>query len=253
MLGSRPAASRIVSRRFEPVVLCYHAVSEQWAHRLSVSPLTLERQIRLVLARHYRAVPAEAVVAGRGRLLHVTFDDGFRSVLDALPALERLGVPTTVFACTGLADGGRPFPVSKVVDDGRPSDADLATMDWETLRRLTDQGIEVGSHSVSHPHLTQLSDRELASELHDSREQLEDELRRPCRLLAYPYGDHDDRVRAAARLVGYEAAFALPGRAKPVDRFAVPRIGIWRRDGFMRVMLKTSAARRPIGVLRGWR
>ena len=242
-----------MSRRFEPVVLCYHAVSEGWAHRLSVSPRALERQLRLVLARRYRAVPAADVVAGRGRLLHVTFDDAFRSVLDVLPALERLGVPATVFACTGLADGGLPFPVSKLVDEGKPSGADLATMDWETLRRLTDQGVEVGSHSVSHPHLTQLTDRELASELHDSREQLEAELRRPCRFLAYPFGDHDDRVHDAARRAGYEAAFALPGRARPFDRLALPRIGIWRKDGRVRVTLKTSAARRPIGALRGWR
>jgi peptidoglycan/xylan/chitin deacetylase (PgdA/CDA1 family) len=236
--------------RFEPVVLCYHAVSERWAHHLSVSPQTLERQVRLLLARRYCAVPAKEVVGGRGRLFHVTFDDAFRSVFDALPRLERLGVPATVFACTRLADGGLPFPVSKLY--GSPGD-DLRTLDWDGLRELVERGIEVGSHTVSHPHLTGLTDHELAREVTHSRERLEAELGRRCRFLAYPDGDHDERVRGAAREAGYEAAFALPGRTKPFDPFAIPRAGVWRKDGLVRFTLKTSSARGTIGALRGWR
>jgi peptidoglycan/xylan/chitin deacetylase (PgdA/CDA1 family) len=243
----RPA---VVGGSFEPVVLCYHAVSEQWAHHLSVSPHALERQVRRLLARGYRAVPAAEIVGGRGRLLHVTFDDAFLSVLDAQPALERLGVPCTVFACTGLADGGLPFPVSKLY--GSPGETDLLTLDWDGLRGLLERGIEVGSHTVSHPHLTRLTDLELERELRESRERLESELGRRCRFLAYPDGDHDERVRAAARATGYEAAFALPGRARPFDPFGIPRVGVWRKDGRTRFTLKTSGTRRAIGFVRRW-
>lgn len=242
-----------MSRRFKPIVLCYHATAGGWEHQLSVSPDALERQIRLLLARRYRAVPAAELMAGRGRLFHVTFDDAFRSVHDALPAMERLGVQATVFACTGLADGGRRFPVVKLPGDPTPAESDLRTMSWDELRALVERGHEVGSHTVSHPRLTQISDQELGRELRESREQLESELGRRCRFLAYPFGDHDTRVRVAAREAGYEAAFALPGKARPFDSFGVPRVGIWRKDGLVRFMLKTSAARRPIGTLRRWR
>lgn len=242
-----------MSRRFKPLVLCYHATAATWDHRLSVSPRTLERQIRLLLARRYRPVRAAELVAGNGRLLHVTFDDAFRSVLDALPVMERLGVPATVFACAGLADGPRPFPVVKLPGDPRPADSDLRTMSWDELRALVERGHEVGSHTVSHPHLTRISDPELARELRESREHIESELGRRCRFLAYPYGDHDRRVRVAAREAGYEAAFALPGKARPFDPWGVPRVGLWRKDGLVRFMVKTSAARRPIGTFRRWR
>lgn len=242
-----------LSSRFEPLVLCYHAVSATWNHRLSVSPRTLERQVRLLLDRGYRAVPAAELVAGRGRLLHVTFDDAYRSVLDALPVIERVGVPATIFACTGLADGGRRFPVSDVPGDAGVAESDLQTLSWDGLRTLVERGHEVGSHTEGHPHLTRISDRELERELRESREQLESELARRCRFLAYPYGDHDRRVRVAARRAGYEAAFALPGRARPFDPFGIPRVAIWRKDGLVRFMLKTSAARRPIGGLLRWR
>ena len=65
--------------------------------------------------------------------------------------------------------------------------------------------------------------------------QLEDELGRPCRFLAYPFGHEDARVRAAARRAGYEAAFALPGDVAAPDDFAVPRLGVWRRDTLPRL------------------
>jgi peptidoglycan/xylan/chitin deacetylase (PgdA/CDA1 family) len=239
--------------RFEPVVLCYHATSASWDHQLSVPPDIVERQIRSLLARRFRSVPPEDVLAGRGRLFHVTFDDAFRSVLDALPVLERHGVRATIFACTAFATCGRAFPVAVGRGDGVVSESHLRTLTWDELREVVERGHEVGSHTVSHPRLTRISDRELGRELTESREQLESELRRPCRFLAYPYGDHDGRARAAARKAGYDGAFALPGTSRPYDPFEIPRLGIWRKDGSTRFLLKTSSARRPIGALRRWR
>jgi peptidoglycan/xylan/chitin deacetylase (PgdA/CDA1 family) len=118
------------------------------------------------------------------------------------------------------------------------------TMSWEKLRESVTMGVDIGSHTVSHPHLTSLGDAELALELASSKRRLEDELARPCRFLAYPYGEHDRRVRAAARAAGYEGAFALG--ARDGDRFAIPRIDFYRSDGPLRVALKTSGVYRPI-------
>jgi peptidoglycan/xylan/chitin deacetylase (PgdA/CDA1 family) len=109
----------------------------------------------------------------------------------------------------------------------------------------------VGSHTTTHAHLTALSDAELSTELRASREHIEDVLQRPCRFLAFPYGEHDERVRDAARAAGYEAAFALPGRAAPWDVFALPRVGIWRHTGLFRTAVKTSPINRAVAVLRG--
>ena len=65
-------------------------------------------------------------------------------------------------------------------------------MTWDELRALAERGVEIGSHTLTHPHLPLLSDEELLRELGDSREQFEAELNRPCRYLAYPYGENDD-------------------------------------------------------------
>lgn len=228
-----------MSRPFEPTVLCYHAVSETWEHDLSVSPEAFERQLLRFLERRYRPASAAQAVQGRGRLLHVTFDDAYVSVGTALPILDRLGIPATIFACADHAENGRPLDVPELSAEAAKAPAELATLAWPELRDLADRGIEIGSHTVSHPHLTQLGDAELARELTESRQRIEEAIGRPCRMLAYPYGDEDGRVHAAAERAGYEAAFALPGHEGRWTPFAIPRVGIYRGDRGLKLALKT--------------
>jgi peptidoglycan/xylan/chitin deacetylase (PgdA/CDA1 family) len=242
-----------VSERFRPVVLCYHAVSDAWDHLLSVRPTVFARQLRLMRARGYGAASAADVARGRGRLFHVTFDDALSSVANAVPVLERLRVPATVFACTDFARSGAVFDVPELTAEASAHPDELATMDWEALAELSERGIEIGSHTKSHPHLRGLSDLELCAELQESRQALEEMLRRPCRFLAFPYGEHDERVRSSARAAGYDGAFGLPGLSKPWDAFAIPRVGIWRHTNLVRTAVKTSPLSWPVAARRGWR
>jgi peptidoglycan/xylan/chitin deacetylase (PgdA/CDA1 family) len=230
-----------------PLVLCYHAVSDTWRRPLSVPAATLEAQLRLLTGRGWRPAGALTAATGRGKLLHVTFDDAFTSVRNALPALERTGAKATVFACTGYAADGRPLGVPEV--EGEPA-TELETMKWDQLRELVERGVEVGSHSVSHAHLPRLSDDELDAELRDSKQQLEDELGRPCQVLAYPFGDCDGRVRAAARAAGYEVAFGLPGDATGRDPYDVFRVGVWNGDGPRKVAVKANRLVRSPAALK---
>ena len=235
------------------VVLCYHAVSDGWDHLLSVHPQAFDRQLRLMLARRYHPGSAADVLDGRRRVVHVTFDDAFRSVWNVVPVLEQLVVKATVFTCTDYADGGRTFSPPELADEASAHPDELATMNWDSLAALAERGVEVGSHTKTHPHLPSLSDSELRAELWESRERLEDIIGVPCRFLSFPYGEHDARVRAAARASGYHGAFALPGREKPRDVFALPRVGVWRHTGLPRLAVKTSPLSRPVAVLQGWR
>lgn len=226
-----------------PLTLCYHGVSNTWDNALAVRPNAFEQQIRFLLRRRWRPATAQQVISGSGRLLHVTFDDAFTSILPSLVALRTLAVPATVFACSGYAeDGGRVFDVPELAAAAQTVPDELQTLGWDGLRDLAEAGVEIGSHTSTHPHLTRLSDVELDGELRASREQIADELGRPCVLLAYPYGEENARVRAAARRAGYEAAFALPGSLRDRDPFAVPRVGIYRVDTLARLWAKSSSA-----------
>jgi peptidoglycan/xylan/chitin deacetylase (PgdA/CDA1 family) len=144
------------------------------------------------------------------------------------PQLQLIGVPVQVFVCTGYARDGAPLLISELAGDDPEQ---LATMTWEELR-----GLDIGSHGVTHAHLTRLSDEELRRELLDSKQQIEDELGRACLAFAYPYGEHDDRVRTAVRAAGYERAYGLADDGR--DPYALRRVDLYRRHTPLRSLLR---------------
>jgi peptidoglycan/xylan/chitin deacetylase (PgdA/CDA1 family) len=233
------------------LILCYHALSPTWTADLSIAPDRFERQISSLAKRGYRGTTFTEAVSSpqRGRILAVTFDDAYRSVIElARPILDRYGVPATVFVPTDFIDAGEPLHWPGIEGWlGGPHEHELRPMSWDELQTLTDDGWEIGSHTGSHPHLTAIDDRTLEDELARSKATCERHLGIPCASLAYPYGDVDARVVAATERAGYLAAGGLPGaRLGSRDVLVWPRIGIYRLDDDRRFRLKIAPAIRRV-------
>ena len=77
---------------------------------------------------------------------------------------------------------------------------------WDGVRALAAAGMEIGSHSVTHARLPDLSPDRLREELVKSRLALEAQLNAPIDLLAYPYNSVRRHVIAAASQAGYRIA-----------------------------------------------
>ncbi len=233
-----------------PLILCYHAVSAEWPAALSITPRRLRAQVELLLRRGYRPVRfSEAVAAPAGRrTLAITFDDAYRSVRTlAGPILAELGAPATVFAPTSFIGSEEPMLWPGIEQwHETPHRSELVPMSWAELTELAELGWEIGSHTHTHPHLTQLSDARIAEELQLSRERCQQALEQPCTSLAYPYGDHDARVMRAAGEAGYLAAATLPVRLDDPEPLRWPRVGVYYGDGPLRFRLKASAALRGL-------
>jgi peptidoglycan/xylan/chitin deacetylase (PgdA/CDA1 family) len=238
------------------IVLCYHAVSPTWEAALSTTPERFARQLALLTARGYRGATFTQAVSSpsHGRVVVVTFDDAYRSVLElARPILDRFGLPATVFAPTDSIGSEAPL-CWPGIDHwlGGPHERELTPMSWAQLRTLADAGWEIGSHTGSHPRLTQLDDESLADELARSKAACEQHLGGACTALAYPYGDVDARVVAATARAGYSAAAALPQRLSSGDVLQWPRIGIYQVDDDLRFRLKVSPAVRRLRRSPAW-
>jgi peptidoglycan/xylan/chitin deacetylase (PgdA/CDA1 family) len=244
-----------------PLVLCYHSVSDTWRSSLAVSGERLREQLRYLVQRGYQGATLSQIANGEApqRAVAVTFDDGYRSILErALPVLSELGLPGTVFVPTDFVGSKGPMSWPGIEEwVGTPDEDELTCMTWEELRHLQDEGWEVGSHTRSHPHLPDLDDHALAVELSESRQICSRELGTDCSALAYPYGDYDRRAGEAAQRAGYSVAAALePGKERA---FSWPRVGIYRVDGMQRFRIKTSSAVRLLratslaGVFERWR
>lgn len=233
-------------------MLCYHGVSDTWPSVLGVSAGRLRSQLDQLRRAGYHGATFEQAIRDDAteKLVAVTFDDAFRSVFDrALPVLEELGWPGTVFVPTDFVGQTEPMSWPGIEEwVGTRYENELVPMTWAQLREAGDCGWEIGSHSRSHPDLTELDDGVLEDELRRSRECLQDELGHPCKSLAYPYGAYDARIRESARAAGYRAAAGLhPGDR---DRWHWPRVGIYPIDGPVRFRLKVSG---PVGRFRNTR
>jgi peptidoglycan/xylan/chitin deacetylase (PgdA/CDA1 family) len=224
------------------LVLCYHAVSERWAPPLSVTPGDLRRQLNsLVSGGWVGARFSDAVLRpAHRRTLAVTFDDGFDSVRTlAAPILAELGLPGTVFVTTDYVGRSLAWPeVARLAS--REDAAELQALSWDSLRELCGSGWEIGAHTCSHPHLSRLDLGTIRAELQRSRAMVEEQLG-DCRSVAYPFGDADDRVRAMAAAVGYDAAAGLsPAAFIARNRFDWPRVGVWHGEADWRFALKVA-------------
>jgi peptidoglycan/xylan/chitin deacetylase (PgdA/CDA1 family) len=236
------------------LVLCYHAVSPSWPAALSVTPDALERQLAALARRGYRGARFSDALSGKleGRVVVITFDDGYRSVLErAKPILDRHGYPGTLFVPTDWPDDARPMRW-KGIDRwlGTPHEHEMRALSWRELGELADAGWEIGSHTCSHPHLPDLDEDALARELSDSKAHIEAELGRPCSSLAYPYGSVDARVVGATREAGYGWAGTIPRVLSSPDPLLWPRAAIYHDDDLRRFRAKVSPSLRRLRASR---
>ncbi len=226
------------------LILCYHAVSERWPASLSVTPERFAYQLEYLVRRGYRGVTFTRAVTDppSGKALVVTFDDGYRSVVKvAQPIMERLGVPGTVFVATDHVGTERPM-VWKGIEQwvGTEYESELTAASWSELDGLKQSGWEIGAHTRTHPHLTEVDDAVMFEELDGSRQAIDRHLDGACTSLAYPYGDHDDRVVAVAAKAGFSVAATLPRHWRPPEPLRWPRVYIHHRDDGLRFRVKVS-------------
>jgi len=134
--------------------------------------------------------------------------------------------------CLELPDQDKNIFIQRVADQLKvklpPNAPDqYKGLNWDQVREISSAGIEIGSHSVSHPILTSLDPHELERELVVSRETIETEIEKPVKAFCYPNGqpvDINERVKSAVRSAGYQYALvAFPDSMPLVDFWAIHR------------------------------
>ena len=112
-----------------------------------------------------------------GGMVSFNFDDGYRNVYDnGLPIFKKYGV----VACS--------FPVVQYI-----LDQESYAVTWQQLAECQQAGWEIGSHTMTHPHLTTLTNAQLDYELKASQSILAQH-GFTAKTLVFPYDDFDARV-----------------------------------------------------------
>ena len=216
------------------VILYYHGIPN--VHRSNfVRQLELLRHKAQVWPSFYR---------GSLRLdkqnVAITFDDAYVSVADnALPELAARGFHSTIFVPVGSL-GSHPSWFM----ESNSFESDEIVMSAELLASLPSSLVTLGSHSITHPHLSRIDLDEARNEIEGSRQRLQELTRQDIRLFAFPHGDHNASILELCEVAGYDYVFNItPGFIDTTKSdFVRSRVKVEPFDGPLEFFLKYNGA-----------
>ncbi|MDX6575615.1 MAG: hypothetical protein QOE96_1568 [Blastocatellia bacterium] len=233
---------KIVSRlnRRKVTILSYHSIIEgdQPAHADPYKqhlPLRLFRQHLDYLQSTCKVISLSDFLKAKRENLRLpdysvvlTFEDGFEDFYTvAAREFHERKLAAAVFVITDRAYGHLP-----------PNGESF--LSWPQVQELAASGIEIGSHTCSHPKLPDIPLEEVRRELADSRSAILEHLSLAHVPLSYPHGCTSESISLLAKSLGYSCAITttLGPNGRDADVFALTRTTIASDDD-----LATFAAR----------
>lgn len=180
----------------------------EWLFNNGYTPLRMDTLAKCLLQQAH--CPAKAVV--------LTFDDGYADAATAaFPILRRYGFTATFYIVTDFV--------------GQPG-----YMTWEQINTLHEYGMEIGSHSISHPDLTARSSEVASNEIIASRTIIEKHIGAPVKSFCYPLGRYSPLLAEVTRDAGYTNAVTTRQGYSMAGMYELPRrrvLGGETLDGFI--------------------
>lgn len=102
-------------------------------------------------------------------------------------------------------------------------------LNWHQVKEMIWEGMEFGSHGLSHRIFATLNEEELRAELEESKLRIESRTEHSVQFLAYPNGDFNNDIIEATRQSGYRAALTTAASSTATnrpDKYALARIGV---------------------------
>lgn len=208
---------------FALVVLQYHHISTTTPAATSISPERFAAHLSWLKQQNFQvwSMPQFVDHWRQGKPLPdktalITFDDGYSSIFTtAWPLLKQYGWPFTVF-----------------INSQHHDEKNSQYMSWAQLKMLVENGVVIGNHSVSHPHMVRYNPGEnshiwrirMEQEIVDAQKRIDAELGAQPRVFAYPFGEYNRELQRLLHKMGY---LAFGQQSGPVaifsDAQALPR------------------------------
>ena len=194
-------------------VLCYHSIGDDPTGKnpIIISKEKLRQDLQTIKNLGYttltlsqlndyifndKAIPEKSVV--------ITFDDGYKdNYTNAFPILKELNMNATIFVVSSLINGE-------------------TSMTSQQIKEMSDYGIDIESHTVSHKRLSEMSYNEQLEELSKSKKEIEEITGKSVIAAAYPEGMYNDDTKSAVENAGYKMGFTIEhGYADRDDNFSM--------------------------------
>jgi len=227
----RRAIVRLQLCRRIPVLMYHRVVNEApkgSCHGIWITADQFEQQLRSLKRRGFQTMTfrdyghvLQGLMPLSGKPIILTFDDGYEdNYTVAYPLLRSYGCTAVIFSVADL---------KRRTNFWDPEEPCARLMSVSQLRELESYGIEIGSHSITHPRLAETSRSEAEHEIRHSKEILEDALGRGIRSFAYPYGRLNQRVKSIVEESGYHMGVAADTGPTKIhaDHFEIQRTQIF--------------------------
>ena len=230
---------------FDTRILAFH----------TVNPKYFEKQIKH-LVKHYKVVPLSEVFSNNKNAVALTFDDGYKNNIEyAYPILKKYNVPATVFIIYDFIDSNtfawwdrlefsgknadfkklknmHPDEIEREIykltglrkNDKKPAKYNF--MNWNEISKIMDV-FEIGSHTITHSILTNISLDEAKKEIFGSKKKIGEKLGKKVTSFAYPNGNYNEDLTKLVSEAGYNYAVIYEkGKNTEANRYALHRRGI---------------------------
>lgn len=195
-IETKQLIKRIIAKAAKPfvsndkklsVILNYHSIHP--VHKFATKPDEFLQQMQYLvsnfniisLADFYEMRTAEKTFPDK--LAIVTFDDGYEDNYEyAFPILNKFGIKATIFVATGFVNDEIDITRDHIAYRG------LKPLNWKQIKEMDNSGITFGSHTHTHPILTEISLEAVEKEISQSKNILEEKLGNPIEIFAYPLG-----------------------------------------------------------------
>jgi peptidoglycan/xylan/chitin deacetylase (PgdA/CDA1 family) len=179
-------------------ILLYHRFGDERYPTTNVTVQQLEAHIAELTSGAYTVLPVAEIIDayqnGRAlpdRTIGITIDDAYASVYEvAYPRFRAAGLPVTLFVSTEPVDAG---------------DGDFMT--WDQIREMTENGADIGNHTVTHLHMIGLGDARNGDEISRAQSRITEMTGKAPVLFSYPYGEFGTAEMSLAERSGFKAAF----------------------------------------------
>ena len=214
-------------------ILTYHSIDSSGSP-ISIDETTFGAHVRWLAAGNCKVVSLEELIKlpDDAAALAITFDDGFANFEElAWPMLRQYALPVTMFVVTDHVGRDNAWSSAK-----RATVPILPLMSWQTLGRLTQEGLRLGSHTRTHPNMRLISNSSLIDEVEGAAARIKSEIGYRPSSFCYPYGAFD---RVVSDVVGSTHSIACTTELRPVrtdeDPLQLPRLDAYyfRRPGLL--------------------
>ena len=216
------ALSRKNSENNNIVILCYHSVAnDDW--RFSVSFETLKQQVEHLLQQRQAISLEDLEQYLNGKLdinkpsFVITFDDGYKNILQTIPYFKEKGIKPTVFLLGNTEHADR-YELNN----------SLAFLTDEEILELHNAGWTLGVHSATHADFRNLTKESIQKEISVAKTNLEKALQVKMKYFSFPKGVYSKKILEEVKKAGYTMAVSMDDGfiSKKTNKYTIPRVGV---------------------------